>query len=189
MRASVVHETRAAICWIVLAVVPLVSVDCGGGAASADGSSLSAVDGQFVDCAMETNTTPYAPGTLVQSSDGQFAVTLVDNRPGAADANNPPGTWVKGSNTWDIQVSDAAGHGVGGLSIGAKPFMPLHNHGTSITPLTTDDGDGRYVISPLYLYMGGYWQITLNIRVPLSDGGAGAALHNDSAVFNICIPG
>jgi hypothetical protein len=189
MRPSVGHETRAAICWIVLAVVPLVSVDCGGDSASADGSSLSAVDGQFVDCATETRATPYAAGTVVQSSDGQFAVTLVDNRPGEAAANNPPGTWVKGSNTWDIQVRDTAGQPVDGLTIDTMPRMPDHGHGTSITPETTDDGGGKYVISPLYLYMGGYWQVTLNIRVPLSDGGAGAALHNDSAVFNVCIPG
>jgi hypothetical protein len=158
----------------------------GGGSSSADGSNLT---NEFVDCSKETRATPYAPGTVVRSDDGQLNVTLVDNRPGAADANNPPGTWVKGSNTWDIQVRDLAGQAEGGLAIQAVPKMPDHGHGTSITPITTDEGGGQYLISPLYLYMGGYWQVTLNIHPPVSDGGAASQLTNDSAVFNVCIPG
>jgi hypothetical protein len=160
---------------------------CGGGAsATADGSSLLT---EFVDCSKETRATPYAPETVERSDDGQYVVTLVDNRPGAADANNPPGTWVKGSNTWQIQVRSGAGTAIDGLAIQAVPRMPDHGHGTSITPLTTDEGAGTYLISPLYLYMGGYWQITLNIRPPTSDGGASPALTPDSVVFNVCIPG
>ncbi len=169
---------------IVLVAGLLGAASCsGGGAESADGSSLT----QFVDCSKETRATPYAPGTVEMST--QLSVTLVDNRPGAADTNNPPGTWVKGSNTWEIQVRTLAGQAIDGLTIQAVPKMPDHGHGTSITPLTTDEGAGAYLISPLYLYMGGYWTITLNIRPPASDGGASSALTSDSVVFNVCIPG
>jgi hypothetical protein len=163
------------------------SLGCSSGNASADGSSLSAGDGQFVDCSKETRATPYAPGTVVASTDGKLKVTLVDNRPGPADANNPPGNWVKGSNTWDLSVSDGAGQPLDGLDIQAVPRMPDHMHGTSITPITNDEGQGQYQISPLYLYMGGYWQITLNIRSPV-DSGTSFGLAGDSVVFSVCIP-
>jgi hypothetical protein len=166
----------------------LGNAGCGaGGSASVDGSSLVPTDGLFVDCSMESRAKPYAPNTVERSDQGQFDVTLIDNRPGSADASNPPGTWVKGSNTWQIQVSDTSGQVVDGLEIQAVPRMPDHGHGTSITPVTTDEGSGGYLISPLYLYMGGYWQVTLNINPPVSDGAA--AFHADSAVFNVCIPG
>jgi hypothetical protein len=166
-----------------------LAMGCGGSAATADGSALSAADGQFVDCSHETRATPYAAGTVVTSKNGVFDVTLVDNRPGTATAQNPPGDWVKGSNTWDLEVKDhAGGDDLTGLSIVTVPFMPDHNHGTSITPVTTDEGAGRYVVSPLYLYMGGYWEITLKLRPPATDGGAAAALVPDSALFKICIP-
>ncbi|HVU51124.1 MAG TPA: FixH family protein [Polyangia bacterium] len=166
-----------------------LAAGCSGGAVSAgDGAALSAADGQFVDCSHETRATPYAPGTLVKSKNGVFDVTLVDNRPGLAAAQNPPGDWVKGSNTWDLEVTDAAGDDLAGLSIVTSPQMPDHGHGTSITPVTTDEGSGRYVISPLYLYMGGYWEITLKIRPPAADAGVDAGLVPDSALFKVCIP-
>jgi len=185
MRSWFVRRAHA-LAALVLAAGWLGSAGCGGSSDSTDGSrSLS----QFVDCTKETRATPYAPGTLEHSEQGELAVTLIDNRPGAADAQNPLGTWVRGSNTWDLQVRDGAGQALAGLTLVAVPRMPDHNHGTSITPVTTDEGGGRYVISPLYLYMSGYWQITFTISAPLSDGGSSASLHPDSVVFNLCIPG
>jgi hypothetical protein len=178
---------RRALPLLVVASFAGHSLGCGGGNASADGSGLSAADGQFVDCSKETRATPYAPGTVVASIDGKVKVTLVDNRPGPADANNPPGDWVKGSNTWDLAVSDGSGQPLDGLDIQAVPRMPDHMHGTSITPITSDEGQGRYQISPLYLYMGGYWRITLNIQSAV-DSGTSFGLAGDSVVFNVCIP-
>ena len=172
---------------LVVACLAGQCLGCGGGNTSADGSGLSEADGQFVDCSKETRATPYAPGTVVASADGAVKVTLVDNRPGAADANNPPGNWVKGSNTWDVTVTDGAGQPLDGLDIETVPKMPDHMHGTSITPIATDEGQGQYQISPLYLYMGGYWRITLNLRSAV-DSGTSFGVAGDSVVFNVCIP-
>jgi hypothetical protein len=170
-----------------MAFALFVAAGCGGGGTeSNDGSPI---EGQFVDCSKESRAKPYAPGTVERSSGGQLDVTLVENLPGAADANNAPGPWVKGSNTWRIKIDDLTGAPVAGLGIQTVPRMPDHGHGTSITPLTTDEGGGDYVISPLYLYMGGYWQVTLNIRPAAADGGASSGLAPDSVVFDVCIPG
>jgi hypothetical protein len=184
-------KTMRAVATCVVLTGLLGSTGCSGGASSAtDGSSLVAADGPFVDCSQESRATPYTPGTVVRSDQGQFDVTLVENLPGAAGANKPPGTWTRGSNTWELQVRAASGEAaVDGLTIRAVPRMPDHGHGTSITPVTTDEGAGQYEVSPLYLYMSGYWQITLTIYPPTSDGGAATPLRNDSAVFNVCIPG
>jgi hypothetical protein len=183
MRSLVLREAHG-LAALLLAAGWLGSAGCSAGSDSTDGSSSLS---QFVDCTKETRATPYAPGTPERT--GQLAVTLIDNRPGAADAQNPPGSWVRGSNTWDLEVRDASGQVVDGLTIEAVPKMPDHGHGTSITPVTTDAGGGRYVISPLYLYMSGFWQITLNLSAPDSDGGSSSQLHPDSVVFNVCIPG
>jgi hypothetical protein len=171
--------------WAALAGATLGGAGCGGGAQSADGSAPLT---QFVDCSKEARATPYAPGTLERSDQGQLDVTLVDNRPGAADANSPPGSWARGSNTWEIEIRDVSGQAVPGLAVEAVPRMPDHGHGTPVTPETTDEAGGRYLITPLYLYMSGYWQVTLNIRPPGSEVGSSAQLHADSVVFNVCIP-
>ncbi len=183
---------RRASGWPLLVAAPVFLLACGGGGAASDASSLSGVDGLangiFVDCSKESRATPYAPGTVVKSSGGHFDVTLVDNRPGASDANNAPGSWIRGSNTWDLAVKDSStAQPLAGLEIQAVPRMPDHNHGTSITPVTKDEGQGQYVVSPLYLYMGGYWQVTLNIHAS-ADGGPSLGVAGDSAVFNVCIP-
>jgi hypothetical protein len=183
MRSLVLRQAHG-LAALLVAAGWLGSAGCSASSDSTDGASPLS---QFVDCSKETRATPYAADTVERTS--QLAVTLIDNRPGAADAQNPPGTWVRGSNTWDLQVSDASGQAVDGLTIETVPKMPDHGHGTSITPVTTDAGGGRYVISPLYLYMSGYWQITLNLSAPDSDGGSTSQLHPDSVVFNVCIPG
>lgn len=163
------------------------ALGCNGGAASPD-AEQTPTDLAFIDCSKETRATPYAPGTVVKSSSGALAVELVENRPGTAEANKPPGTWVKGSNNWTIEVRDGASQQpIDGLEVVATPRMPDHGHGTSIAPVTTDQGGGRYLISPLYLYMSGYWQITLDVRPPATD--ASSTLQRQTVVFHVCIPG
>src|SRR5207253_1721941 len=52
--------------------------------------------------------------------------------------------------------------------------------GTSVVPQITPAGDGTYAITPLYLFMAGLWETTINV-----DAGAG----KDVAVFSFCIEG
>jgi YtkA-like len=90
-----------------------------------------------------------------------------------------PAPPAKGTNTWTVKLLDGAGNVVTGGTIMATPYMPDHGHGTAVAPETTPSGDG-YMITPLYLFMPGLWQITLQAMTPAGD---------DSAVFNFCIPG
>jgi YtkA-like protein len=94
-------------------------------------------------------------------------------------AEGAPAPPVRGTNTWTVKLLDGAGNVVPGATIMATPYMPDHGHGTSVVPETTQSGDS-YTITPLYLFMAGLWQVTLQAMTPAGD---------DSTVFNFCIPG
>jgi hypothetical protein len=71
---------------------------------------------------------------------------------------------------------------------GVSPYMPDHGHGTSITPVATGEGSGDYQVAPLYLFMSGYWEITLSMLAPPSGADAGASGPPETVVFKTCIP-
>lgn len=137
----------------------------------------------FIDCSAETRATPYTPGMKETSIAGGWVVKLLNNTfavNGKALVQAP----AKGSDTWTIEVDDAAsGQPADGVVTGISPWMPDHRHGT--TPvMVSAAGAGTYTLAPLYLYMSGYWEITVNLTGTSSAGGA----TTDSAMFPICIP-
>lgn len=132
---------------------------------------------------------PYMPGVIDTSNKGTYTVTLVSNQPGAPADAREAGPEVKGVNTWSISVADGAAAPVDGLEIIAMPYMPDHRHGTSINAVTTGMGGGSYQITPLYLYMTGYWEITLNLQAPAAaDADGGAPPPAETVMFTVCIP-
>jgi hypothetical protein len=64
--------------------------------------------------------------------------------------------------------------------------MPDHQPGTSVVPGVTAQSGGNYQISPLYLFMSGYWEITVNLTPPAA-AGTTAGPH-ETALFKVCIP-
>jgi len=146
-----------------------------GGAGGGAGSGGA----DFIDCSAETRATPYAAGMKETSFSGAWVVKLLNNTflvNGKALSQAP----AKGTDTWTIEVDDGAGNPADGIVTGVSPYMPDHRHGT--TPvMVTAVGAGTYTLAPLYLYMSGYWEITVNLS------GAGGAT-TDSAMFPICIP-
>lgn len=143
---------------------------CGGdsGGAMAPGQDLGSPPSV---CLHETRADTYAAGLSKPSQQGAFTVELLRSDP------SPP---QLGTNTWTIQVRDQAGGVRGDLAITALPWMPDHNHGTSVkasvTPTATS---GEYAVAPLYLFMAGLWQTTLHLEPP------GQAM--DQVVFSFCI--
>jgi hypothetical protein len=55
---------------------------------------------------------------------------------------------------------------VDGLRVDVVPWMPVMGHGTSVIPTVTPSGRGIYVITNVYLYMPGRWEL----RSKFSDG-------------------
>ena len=66
-----------------------------------------------------------------------------------------------------------------GLTISVDPEMPDHNHGTTPVGVMPVGSGGLYMMSPVNLYMAGYWLVTLSIVAPpaadASDAGSDAA--------------
>ena len=90
-------------------------------------------------------------------------------------------TWpqpaIKGSIDLVYRIADLNGLSVDGLGLQVVPWMPAHGHGTSPT-VVTSEGDGYYLIKPVYLYMSGRWEMRTTIK--------GSAV--DSAVPVVDIP-
>ena len=113
----------------------------------------------------------YAPGLSVTSTSGNRKYVLLSSNP------SPP---ARGTDTWTIRITDAAGTAQPGLSVSVLPFMPDHGHGTSVNASVTANNDGTYTVDPLYFFMPGVWRITF--AVPPNQ-------LNDVGEFFFCIPG
>lgn len=165
----------------------LALVGCASGCGS-QGSPPTVVDADFYSCADETRATPYQPGMSVMSRDARFVVKVLDSTWTDASGkvtSEPP---AKGTNVWTLEVDDAAtSQPMDGVLINVTPRMPDHRHGTT-TVTVTPMGAGHYTVNPLYLYMAGYWEITLDLNATSANDG-GAADPPDSAQFRICVSG
>jgi hypothetical protein len=146
-----------------VSLAALVSA-CDGGAPADDGGAL-------FTCEKETRDVDYAPELTRTSTSGNWQAVLGVSEPG------PP---VKGTNAWTVRVVDGAGTPRDDVTVTARTFMPDHNHGSTVKPQVTPMGGGVYRVAPLYLYMAGLWQVTLDIDAPTEP---------DSVMFPICIPG
>lgn len=126
-------------------------------------------------CSAETRADSYSAGqsVLKTSQAGLYRVRLVEADP------MPP---IKGDNAWTLLVEDPAGAPLSGATVAIKPYMPDHQHGTSIKAVTTPLMDaGRYRITPINLFMSAFWEV----RVTITPQGGAA----DQATFGACVEG
>jgi hypothetical protein len=119
------------------------------------------------DCAADTRTDEYAVGL---SKTGTFVTATfvsADPAPPALD-----------DNTWVLSFSDA-GVPLDGLEITVTPTMPDHGHGTPVAAVVTPTGEaGQYSITPINLFMAGYWEIAFDIT---------QGAEHDAVVFGFCV--
>jgi len=130
--------------------------------------------GLLYSCAMETRAVPYMANLTLASTSGGFTAVLVESVPG------PP---AKGTNAWTVKILDAGGAPQDGLTITGAANMPDHRHPATVKPVVTpvDGSAGTYSVTPVYLFMPGYWEVTLTLQPA---GGT-----KDTVVFPVCIPG
>jgi hypothetical protein len=132
-------------------------------------SDALAADDDLVDCSGDADT--YAAKLQKPGDHHIFQFTLVSATPA------PPN---KGENTWIIEVQDANGAPVQGLTVSVDAYMPQHNHGSPETPVVMPQPDGTFQASHIFLFMTGYWRIT--ITATTQDG-----KKSDSAEYYFCI--
>lgn len=136
--------------------------DAPGGDAGEDSADLVGCD----DPRVQT----YAANMQVPGAGKVFTFVLVSSNP------SPP---ADETNTWTLQILDASGNPVNGVTGTATPTMPFMSHGT-IPVDWTAAGNGTYTLTPLYLFMAGFWEVAIT---------AEAGGKTDSASFYFCIPG
>lgn len=156
----------AARAWLLAAGLALGA--CGSGAQNSNGGTPGAET-----CANEKRADAWALGTVRTGTGGLLKAKLV-----AADPAPP----IKGDNVWTLQILDASDQPLDGVALTVKPFMPDHGHGTPIAATVTEVGMGhQYRVTPVNLWMPGYWEIRLTL-----DAGGG---KTDATAFKICIDG
>jgi hypothetical protein len=161
-------------------------------------SEAPPIDADFVVCTAEPRATPYQPGMQVTSTNGVFIVKLLSNMFTDSSGKTMDEAFVKGYDVWSVETDRASNMApLDGLSISVSPYMPDHKHGTTPVGVMPTGSGGIYTMSPVNLYMAGYWEVTFNIvETPPAaatdpDGGADAAPPapiSDTAVLKICVP-
>jgi YtkA-like len=149
----------------------LALLSCGGGGGSQSTPTDAGAD--VIDCSTDPRVALYKPNLTVTSASGALKFQLVASNPG------PP---ARGTDTWNLMVTSAAGVAQPNLSLSVLPFMPDHGHGTSVDASVAATGGGNYTVAPLYFFMPGVWRTTFT-------SAASGSTAADTAEFFFCIPG
>lgn len=140
-------------------------------AACGDGSGTT----QRSLCDGEARATPYVAGLEQPSERAMFKARFVEGTPAPPD---------RGDNAWKLEIVDAAGAPRTDLTrVRVRAWMPDHGHGTSPSPWNVANAlqeAGRFAVGPMNLFMGGYWEFTI-------EGQAGD--ETDTAIVGFCIEG
>jgi YtkA-like len=145
------------------------SHDTGETATDSHDTGETATDTEASDCAAETRDDEFSIG--LSKSGTAVQATFVSADPA------PP---IKGDNTWVIDFADLEGQPLADLGIVAIPMMPDHGHGTPVSAVVTAlDTPGQYEITPVNLFMSGYWEITFELTL--------AGGEQDSLMFGFCV--
>lgn len=119
-------------------------------------------------CAEETRTDAFA--IALAKTGERHTVTVADAMPAEP---------IRGDNAWTVLVTDASGAAMTGLTMTAAGWMPDHGHGSPVETIVTELGDGEYEMTPLNLFMAGYWEVTVELTD--ADGTA------DEVMFAVCV--
>jgi hypothetical protein len=110
-----------------------------------------------------TSGTPTFSGTVYLTATSASGALRVDMR-----------TWPQppamGTNALELTVTDAAdGAPRDDLTVAVSPWMPAMNHGSSAIPTVTPQGHGKYLVTEVYLFMPGLWQLRTSFSGGVTD--------------------
>jgi hypothetical protein len=100
-----------------------------------------------------------APLLTMPTASGALTLTL-------RASPQPP---VRGSDAAEMTFTDGSGAPVAGLAVTVLPWMTAHGHGTSVQPTVTETDPGVFVVTPLYLYMSGAWDLQTTVAGAIND--------------------
>lgn len=133
-------------------------------------------DGDFVSCENDPRVDRLDDASPKKSgAGGQISAELASMDPA------PPAV---GNNTWTVRLTDLSGGPISNAVVAVSAKMPDHSHPPSIAPMVSTAADGRYVVTPLYFFMPGVWQVRLDVGGP---DGVDAGSARDAVVFTVCV--
>lgn len=151
----------------------LVVVGCGGSNNAPQDMTTAPPDfqGAVGHLCSDTRADNWTLPIVKPSMNNAFNVSLLSS------AQSPP--LIGDLTQWNLQIADNKGAMVDGATIAVKPWMPDHGHGTDapahVMPVGTA---GQYAITPLYLFMAGYWTVTFTIA---------NGTVTDTVVYSVCL--
>jgi YtkA-like len=95
-----------------------------------------------------TTSFPPDPYAVLTSQTGKLTIEV------RTGPSQPPG---RGNVDVQFVIRNEDGALVDGLVIQATPWMPVMGHGTSVEPEAVGEGDGKYVVRNVSLFMPGRW--------------------------------
>jgi hypothetical protein len=119
-------------------------------------------------------SSPSAPGG--PPAFGTVALLTAAGQSGAltVEVRTSPQPPPRGTVAVEFTVTNASGAPMDGLSLDIRPWMPAHAHGTSVVPTVTREGQGKYVLTNVDLFMPGHWELQTRFSGPVTDYAAPA---------------
>src|ERR1041384_2550451 len=156
-----------------LLVLSLASLLLGAAGACGGGGTMPPDADEALACINSGRGDTYVVGLEHAGKAGQLDFKLMSADPAPPGFNN---------NTWVVQLNAMAAGVVGapvtGATVTVTPFMPDHQHGTQIRAKVDELTGGQYHLSPINLWMPGYWEITIDVQT---------AAARDSVIYKFCI--
>jgi hypothetical protein len=132
-----------------------------------------------VGCTGQGDT--YSANLSKPGANGVYTFTLVSAVPAPPDLDG---------NVWTLKIVDKNGASPPLSQVVVFPYMPLMGHGSDQTPTVTSNADGTFTATDIYLFMPGYWQMTVKVAEP-SDADViinpATVPIVDQAAFSFCI--
>jgi len=143
----------------------------------AGGGGCESSSDDVLPCADDGRAEDYVAG-MSETGTAGYTLTLMDSNPG------PP---ALGDNRWSIEITDPAGNTAPGLELEVSTLMVDHEHRSPIRPTILDNGEGRYVVDPVNLFMPGYWEVTFDVVDPGETAAQSDDVALDAVVLKICV--
>jgi YtkA-like len=127
-------------------------------------------------CACSSSATPASSSDAGANDEPFVAPTPLTSivSPGGLhlDVRTDPQPPPRGTFNVLLDVKDGSGAPMDGLTIDAVPWMTAMGHGSSVRTLVAPQGNGRYAISDVGMFMPGDWELRLTFRGTVSDHAA-----------------
>jgi hypothetical protein len=104
-----------------------------------------------------------------------YLTAMADSGALSVQVRTSPQPPARGTIGVELTVTNVAdGSPLDGLTLGVVPWMPAHNHGTSVAPTVTAEGQGKYLLADVDLFMPGHWELRTTFSGPVMDHAAPA---------------